>query len=208
MPRIRRTILFFPQRGRVSAQLTGEGEKSGSPAIGKASPSSAPVCRRALLGYGAASPGKSKRGSQTPFGRFNEGGSREGEKPEIFPSLVSFSLVPFFWTSKRKVRPVPRRDPSLREAMTALRAVRAAGGGGPYGGMGAFCVGAAACPRPAANRAVNENRAANSQNARIRRTILFFPQRGRMSAQLTGEGEKRGSPAIVSASPSSVIRRA
>ena len=47
-------------------------------------------------------PGKSKRGSQAPFGRLNEGGSREGEKPEIFPSLVSFSLVPFFWTSKRK----------------------------------------------------------------------------------------------------------
>ena len=43
-------------------------------------------------------PGKSKRGSQAPFGRLNEGESREGEKPEIFPSLVSFSLVPFFWT--------------------------------------------------------------------------------------------------------------
>ena len=38
---------------------------------------------------------------------------------------------------------------------------------------------------------------------RICRTVLFFPQRGRMSAQLTGEGEKRGSSAIVSASPSS-----
>ena len=32
--------LFLPQRGRMSAQLTGEGEKSGSPAIGEASPSS------------------------------------------------------------------------------------------------------------------------------------------------------------------------
>ena len=32
---------------------------------------------------------------------------------------------------------------------------------------------------------------------------LFLPQRGRMSAQLTGEGEKTGSTAIVSASPSS-----
>ena len=38
---------------------------------------------------------------------------------------------------------------------------------------------------------------------RIRRTILFFHQRGRMSAQLTGEGEKRRSSAIGSASPSS-----
>ena len=49
---------------------------------------------------------------------------------------------------------------------------------------------------------------ANSQLVQIRCTILFFPQRGRMSAKLTGEGEKSGSSAIVSASPSSVIRLA
>ena len=28
----------------------------------------------------AGSPGYSKRGSQAPFGRFNEGGSQEGER--------------------------------------------------------------------------------------------------------------------------------
>ena len=76
----------FPRRGKHSGL-------SGMPA-----PTYRPGCI----------PGKSKRGSQAPFGRFNEGGSREGEKPEIFPSLVSFSLVPFFWTSKRKVHPLRR----------------------------------------------------------------------------------------------------
>ncbi len=49
---------------------------------------------------------------------------------------------------------------------------------------------------------------AKSQLEPRRCTILFFPQRGRMSAKLTGEGEKSGSSAIVSASPSSVIRLA
>ena len=35
----------------------------------------------------------------------------------------------------------------------------------PYGGTGSFCVGAAACPRPAANRSVYKKRAANLYKA-------------------------------------------
>ena len=88
--------LSFSATGSESLQFPRRGKHSGL--SGMPAPTYRPGCI----------PGKSKRGSQAPFGRFNEGGSREGEKPEIFPSLVSFSLVPFFWTSKRKVRPMRR----------------------------------------------------------------------------------------------------
>ena len=47
---------------------------------------------------------------------------------------------------------------------------------------------------------------------RTRRTILFFPQRGRMSAQLTGEGDRRQFPlfpllVVIRHSPSSPASR-
>ena len=47
------------------------------------------------------SPGNSKRGSQAPFGRFNEGGSREG-KGTSPPPVADEGLVPFPQRSKNR----------------------------------------------------------------------------------------------------------
>ena len=57
------------------------------------------------------------------------------------------------------------RFPGPLRARGRLGTADRKGVGRPHEETGGFCVGAAACPRPAANRAVNENRAANSYNA-------------------------------------------
>ena len=46
-------------------------------------------------------PGYSKRGSQAPFGRFNEGGSQEGEKTKSSPPACRF-LCPFLLDKQKK----------------------------------------------------------------------------------------------------------
>ena len=48
------------------------------------------------------SSGEIQRGPAGPLWSFQLGRFAGGEENEIFPSCVSFSLLPFFWTSKRK----------------------------------------------------------------------------------------------------------
>ena len=69
----------------------------------------------------AASLGNSKRGSQAPFGRLNEGGSREGEKSKSSPPWCRFLWYLSFGQAKERYAPVPGRDPSLRDAVTRTK---------------------------------------------------------------------------------------
>ena len=93
----------------------------------------------------------------------------------------------------------------IRRSFPAGYALTRAGDrkGRPYGGDLRFTCRGDPCGRPAENGLYTKTVCQIRTKLRIRRSILFLPQRGRMSAQLTGEGENRGSPAIVSASPSS-----
>ena len=50
-------------------------------------------------------PGKSKRGSQAPFGRLNEGGSREGEKTKSSPPWCRFLWYLSFGQAKERFAP-------------------------------------------------------------------------------------------------------
>ena len=72
-------------------------------------------------------PGKSKRGSQAPFGRLNEGGSREGEKTKSSPPWCRFLWYLSFGQAKERYTLVAGQDPSTPAGpplrMKALRAV-------------------------------------------------------------------------------------
>ena len=58
------------------------------------------------LSFPVENPGNSKRGSQAPFGRLNEGGSREGEKTKSSPPWCRFLWYLSFGQAKERYTPV------------------------------------------------------------------------------------------------------
>ena len=134
----------FPRRGGLAPPAnTGAGRTSGRPMVVPAMQPPSPF------------PGGHPRGGRSPrlVVSFREG--QGGEENEIFPSLVSSSLVPFFWTSRRKEHrfllvmcgrgqaPPLRRTPKWsriygRPKVAPMETwrrtnIRAAEGGSPYG---------------------------------------------------------------------------
>ena len=68
------------------------------------------------LSFPVENPGNSKRGSQAPFGRLNEGGSREGEKTKSSPPWCRFLWYLSFGQAKERYTPARCRDEILRFA--------------------------------------------------------------------------------------------
>ena len=85
--------LSFSAAGSESLQFSRRGKHSGL--SGMPAPTYRPGCI----------PGKSKRGSQAPFGRLNEGGSREGEKTKSSPPWCRFLWYLSFGQAKERYIP-------------------------------------------------------------------------------------------------------